>query len=203
MNSLLQEYHNERLKERGRSLDGRPIWRISWSTDQREKRLGTFSDFYGSIFLRQTREVREVPKYWYTPNRWILERLTFLPPNAAIHKELIASYDLDITRPSQNGTYEPIYVFQDANGEPLPVTERAIDFVLWNLEHRDKAVKLTDADMRKEYYDATDQEAAYFEAELNEAGRAPLFAFENSVFLDSEKVYKEKVGPDAIVTSKK
>jgi hypothetical protein len=203
MNSPLIEYFNQKLAERGRSLDGRPIWRISWSTSQREKRLGKFSDFYGSIFLREVQEVREVPKYWHNPDRWVLERLCFLPPNAAIHREIVAQLDLDITKPTVNGSYEPIYFFQDKQGRELPVTEWALEAVMYSLEFGVKG-RVSDSTMREEYIAETDKEAAYFEAELAEMGRSPLFAFENSVFLDSQKsVYVEKVGPDAIVGSKK
>ena len=151
-------------------------------------RRGTFSDFYGQIFLRETTEVREVPKYWSSPNRWVLERLTFLPPGASIHREIVATRDLDITRPTLNGTYEPIYFFQDKHGNALPLTEWALEAVMYNLEFGERH-QLSDSDMRKEYHAETDQEAAYFEAELGEAGRSPLFAFEQSVFMDSKKVY--------------
>lgn len=205
MNPLI-EYFNVKLAARGRSLDGRPIWRISWSSSQREKRLGNFSDFYGSIFLRETKEIREVPKYWNNPDRWVLERLTFLPPNASIHREIVAQCDLDITSPTLNGSYEPIYFFQDKHSNPLPVTEWALEAVMHSLEFG-KRVKLTDSAAQDEYMAETDREAAYFEMELAEMGRSPLFAFENSVFMDSTKrrkpVYTEKVGPDVIVGSSK
>jgi hypothetical protein len=169
-------------------------------------RKGKFSDFYGNIFLRETEEVREVPKYWNNPNRWVLERLTFLPPSAAIHREIVATKELDITKPTLNGSYEPIYFFQDKHGNPLQVTEWALEAVMYNLEFGAR-VKDSDSTMRDKYMAETDAEAAYFEQELAEMGRSPLFAFENSVFLDSTKrrkpVYTEKVPPDAIISAKK
>ena len=190
---------NDKLRERGRSLDGRPIWRIVWSTSQREKRKGKFSDFYGNIFLREVEQVREVPKYWYTPDRWILERLTYLPPNASIHREVLSqTSSLDIFSPTVNGTYEPIYVFQDGLGNPLPVTGAALAAILHRLEFGER-VKLTDSDFRAEHDKEIDQDARYFEAEIQESGRSPLFAFDNSVFMNSKNVYKEKVEPDVIV----
>jgi len=190
MKNSLIDYFNVKLAERGRSLDGRPVWRLVWSTEQREIRRGKFSDFYGKIFLREVEEVREVPKYWYSPDRWVLERLTFLPPGAAIHKELVAQIDLDIYKPTTNGTYEPIYVFQDSSKNPLPVTEWVLDAILYSLEHG--PVKLSDGAMRDEYHAEVEKDAAYFEAELTEAGRSELFAFENSVFVDSTKTYVER-----------
>ncbi len=195
-------YLNKKLADRGKSLDGRPVWRIVWSTSQREYRRGKFSDFYGNIFLREVEEVRNVPKYWYCPDRWVLERLTFLPPNAAIHEELITQSSFDIYQPVRNGTYEPIYVFQDKEKNPLPLHELVIEAILHTLEFGER-IKLTDSDFRDDYFKETDLEAAYFEEVLNDTGRSPLFSFENSVFVDSEKVYKEKVEPDAILTKQR
>ncbi len=192
MNALI-DYFNQKLSDRGRSLDGRPIWRISWAPDQREKRLGTFSDFYGSIFLRERTEVRDVPKYWYVGPRWVLERLTYLPPGSSVHRELVSqSSPLDISSPVRSGTYEPVYVFQDAKGEALPVTEWALDAVMHTAEFGERR-KLSDSDMRDKYHASIEEDAKYFEAQFHEAGRSALFAFENSVFVDSTKVYKESV----------
>lgn len=202
MDNPLIEYFNRKLSERGRSIDGRQIWRLTWSSSQTEVRRGKFSDFYGTIFLREVEEVREVPKYWSSPNRWVLERLTYLPPTAAIHREVLATRDLDITRPTLNGSYEPIYFFQDRDRNPLPVTEWALDAVMHNLEFGERS-KLSDSDMREKYHAETDEEARYFQAELDEAGRSPLFAFDNSVFMDSKKTYVERVEPDAVISGKK
>jgi|SRR5262245_10855484 len=197
MDAIL-EYLNFKLEQRGKSLDGRPIWRLVWSTTQTERRLGEFSDFYGNIFLRTRKEVRVVPKYWNCPNRWILERLCFLPPNAAIHREVLSQSDsLDIHAPTINGTYEPIYVFQDKNNQPLPVTESALEAILYVAQFGERR-KLSDSEMRDEYDAALDLDAKFFEAQIQEKGRSPLFAFENSTFIDSTKVYKEKVEPDAL-----
>lgn len=196
-------YLNRKLASRGRTLDGRPVWRIVWSTSQREMRRGKFSDYYGQIFLREVEEVRSVPKYWATPDRWILERLTFLPPNAAIHQELISQGTLDIQAPVYNGTYEPIYVFQDKDQNPLPIHEFVLEAIMHTLEFGER-IKLTDSDFRDDYIKATDLEAAYFEEQLDDMGRSPLFAFENSVFLDSRnrESYVERVEPDAILKPK-
>jgi hypothetical protein len=199
MQNALIDYFNQKLSSRGRSLDGRVIWRLVWSPEQREKRIGEFSDFYGPIFLRKRTEVRDVPKYWHLGPRWVLERLTFLPPDAAIHRELISqSCELDIFTPVRNGTYEPIYVFQDSSGNPLPVTEWALDAIMHTLEFG-KRIKLTDSDMREEYDKEIAQDARYFEDVIQDSGRSSLFAFENSVFSDSTKVYRESVKPDDIL----
>ncbi len=192
MNSLI-DYFNQKLADRGRSLDGRQIWRIAWAPDQREKRIGKFSDFYGSIFLRERTECRDVPKYWYLGPRWVLERLTYLPSSSSIHRELVSQGTIvDPHSPVRNGTYEPIYVFQDAQGEALPVTEWALDAILHAAEFGERR-KLSDSDMRDAYHAQMEEDSRYFEAKFHEAGRSALFAFENSVFVDSTKVYKERL----------
>jgi hypothetical protein len=206
-NKIIIENINERLERRGKSIDGRTILRIVWTADQFEKRVGTFSDWYGDIFLREYTAMKEVPKYWYiTPPCWILERLTFLDPKAAIHRELIAQkdVDLDIYKPTLNGTYEPLYAFRNARtGQPLEVNDRVVDMILHKLMN--PVQKRTESDAREEHFAELEADAEYFEAELTEAGRSPLFAFENSVFLDSTKrkglTYTEKGKPDDILAS--
>jgi hypothetical protein len=127
-----------------------------------------------------------------------LERLTFLPPGSSVHRELISQISsLDIHVPVVNGTYEPIYVFQDGEGNALPVTEWALDAILQVAEFGERK-KLSDSDMRERYFNEIEADAKYFEAILQNQGRSPLFAFENSVFLDSQRVYKERVTPDEI-----
>lgn len=56
--------------------DMRPMWRVSWSDDQFEKRMTDRTDT-GIILLHP--EVRELPKYQWVKERWILERLTAVP----------------------------------------------------------------------------------------------------------------------------
>ncbi len=86
-----------------------PLFRLVFSDREVEKRHGTFIDWYGKIFVRQYTGVREVPKYNYLKAKWILER--WMPP----------SFQPEID--ALQGTYEPIYVFQDAMGNSLPIIE--------------------------------------------------------------------------------
>lgn len=86
--------------------DMRPMWRVSWSDDQYEKRETDRTDA-GIILLYP--EVRELPKYQWVKERWILERLVVVPE--AQVKELAeakTSYECvwafsskDTTRPIQ------------------------------------------------------------------------------------------------------
>lgn len=87
-----------------------PIWRVVWSDDQFEKRFGEYTDYTpGGLFIRTVKEVREVPKYrqWIT-HKYVLERLVIVP-------------DENIPElPCVKKSYEPIYPFEDGQGNPLP-----------------------------------------------------------------------------------
>lgn len=99
---------NKKLDETyGRSDDGRPFFRLSWSDSQTEKRFGTFREWLGSgknaIFLREYTGLEERRKYPDIRERWILEKLIF-PSSLGIH-------DWDLI----NGSYEPVWTFEGPN----------------------------------------------------------------------------------------
>lgn len=87
------------------------MWRVVWSEDQFEHRLGTYDDFVPNtdIYLRTVTEVRYVPKYrQWLPNVYVLERLVVIP-------------DMNLVElPAVKVSYEPMYPFQTASGIPLP-----------------------------------------------------------------------------------
>lgn len=97
----------------------KPMFRLVWSTLQHEKRLGEFSVYAGPIFLRTEVGVRELPKYPYLADRWILEQ--WYPPEIAISREL---------PDSKYGSYEPIYVFEDKNGNALPLLLKVAEIIM-------------------------------------------------------------------------
>lgn len=103
------------------TVTGREMYRVSFSEDQFEKRLGTYNDYTREgIYLRTVTEVREVPKYrQWIHGKYILERLTVVPD--------INAEDL----PTSKLSYECIFVFENFKGEPLPprvdVAKIAID----------------------------------------------------------------------------
>lgn len=101
---------NRRLLAYGKTPNREPIWRLVWSDDQRELRTGRFNEFSGAIFLRTVHDTREVPKYPFIKGRWILEK--WIPPNVAFTPELPNS---------REGSYEPMYVFEDAKHNKLPL----------------------------------------------------------------------------------
>jgi hypothetical protein len=91
------------------------MWRIVWSGDEFEKRLvNTTSE--GLILL--TPIVREVPKYGYIRERYILEHLVLVPE--------VSQNEL----PTQKLSYEPLWTFADKDGNYLPPKLEAARFVI-------------------------------------------------------------------------
>src|SRR4030095_102950 len=111
------EVINNRLIDFFGLFEDRPAWRLVFSEDQLEKRLGNFNDYTKEGFLiRSVTEVREVPKYrQWIHEKWVLERLTVVPQFQ--QDELLVPL-----------SYEPIWVFEDKNGNPLPPIWLAIEF---------------------------------------------------------------------------
>lgn len=99
---------------------GNAIWRVVWSDDQFEHRLGEYTDITPSgVFLRTVKEVRYVPKYrQWIQHKYILERLVIVPEQNLI--------DLPATKKS----YEVIWVFEDKDGNPLPPRIDACKFII-------------------------------------------------------------------------
>jgi len=84
---------------------GRAIFRITWANDETEKRLMAFTD--GGIEMLYP-AVREVKKYPYLKDLYVLERLVVVPE---INREEL---------PTQKLSYEPVWAYRDANNNPLP-----------------------------------------------------------------------------------
>ena len=178
---------NERLElYYGHELDGRPRYRVVWSTHQQERRVGEFNEFYGEIFLRSFTGMKDVPKYPYDADRWVIEKLFYIP-----NPEIIAE---------KPGSYEPIYVLKDGLGQFLPLNWKAVELVVNYAEKKPVGIKLTDSDWSDQEKEEIESETEYFADRLADDGRSPLFAFEESAFIDSTKVFKgDSDGATAIV----
>jgi hypothetical protein len=130
---------------------GMPRYRISWSDSEREDRYGTFEIWYGSIFLRTEEGVRNVPKYPYIKQRWILEKLFYLTGK---NPEIQGKF-----------TFEPLFTFESNAGDPLPVIwdvcKRIIDVSLQGPEQKFR-------NFTAEEEAAQEQEAKHFEEMIGE-----------------------------------
>jgi len=111
---------NQRLKDNyGKFEDGSAIWRISFSDDQLEKQQGTFRDYDANgNFIREYRGVKEVKKYEWIRGKHLLERYTIVP--------FQSKYELVEAKVS----YEPVFVFEDKDGNPLPPKWEVIQIVI-------------------------------------------------------------------------
>lgn len=102
------DYINSKLANSfGKTPSGEGTWRISWNPDRTEKRLGTFTDYTDNgLFIREVTEVREVRKYPWIGEYYILEK--YVP----FYYEQLGIY--------QSDSFECLFVFEKA-GEQLPV----------------------------------------------------------------------------------
>ena len=117
---------NKKLASLGHHLDGRPLYRLVWSNDQIELRHGMyqnvveFVDNEGrkkDLYLGEQEQTKRTLKYPNNPDRWVLEKLYHFPPNPELPE-------------SGQGDYEPLWVFQDKEGNYLSPEWFAIDYII-------------------------------------------------------------------------
>lgn len=110
---------NKRLLENyGRGVGELPKYRLVWGGSQREIRTGLFTKHTeAGIYLGEAVKTEEVPKYPMYDRHWILE---YVMPNLN-NPELQAKI-----------SYEPIFVFRDSQGFPLPYDMEVIEKVIYH-----------------------------------------------------------------------
>ena len=99
----------------GMTIDGMAIYRVIWSTGLTEHRNGKYDIFAGSIYVRTEVGVKEVLKYPFDQDRWILEKLINVDNNDEL-----------VTKTS----YEPLYIFKDKDGNYLPLIGKAVEYYM-------------------------------------------------------------------------
>jgi hypothetical protein len=141
---------NQWLKDTyGTTVDGYPLFRLLWTTNVTERRHSKFVDFHEDLFIREVEETREVLKYPFAQDRWVLERIHLID-NGAINIGL---------RADERFAYEEVYTFQDRDGNYLPLNREAIETAMYlffkyylaltPLQRQDMRVKmLADKDRR-------------------------------------------------------
>src|SRR5690348_16564919 len=111
---------NNRLLEYFGKFNDQPKWRVVWSEDQFEKRLTHYTD---EGFQLLTPRMVELPKYkQWIHNKYVLEKLCVVPDGQK--HELVT-----------NLSYEPMWVFEDSIGNPLPPKWEAINLIVQNTEN--------------------------------------------------------------------
>lgn len=149
LNNWLQEFY-------GKTPTGKTRFRLVWSEDIFEYRKGEFNEFYGKIFLRAIIGVREVKKYSYIHERFILEGWV----------------DSDLSNNGEvpnavNGDYAPIWVFEDKLRRPLPVTQKILAFIIASVQGRvkkddDVSEKQAEEKEIQAQYESMDDHPSYF-----------------------------------------
>ena len=163
-------------RDYGRALSGNPTFRVSWSDKETEIRKGTFNEFYGSIFIRTYVGVRRVPKYSYIKSRWILERWI---PGESFHSDVLLE--------NKVGSYEPLYVFTDADDGYLPLNYEVLQFVIraafdqQSTSLTERKSKALEAHNKKELKDE-----AFFNDALNEDSWTHYLLSTKSAVLNSK-----------------
>lgn len=166
---------NRRLSEHyGVSWDGRAIYRIVWSEDQFEKRLTQYTDAGIELLVP---EVRELPKYkQWIHDKYILENLVIVP-------------EAQVAETTTKTSYEPLYVYEDKSGFPLPpgweVTKFLIDMV--NAAKGKSGVAKYKEDLTKETLEGREAYLAELQAELfgNETNTTDALAYGEGVVVPS------------------
>ena len=129
INSWLSQHY-------GVTLDGKSVYRVIWSTNLTEKRLGTYEIFAGNIFIRTEYGVKEVLKYPFDQHRWILEKLVNVDNDELLTKT----------------SYEPLYILKDKDGKFLPLELKVIEYYMHVITTATKtnATLLQDEAIKKE-----------------------------------------------------
>lgn len=101
-------------------LTEKPMFRLAWSDSEYELRTGTYRSFTSTgILIREETKTEYVLKYNWLKERYILEQ--WFPPSLSATEELPES---------NKGSFEPIYVFEDAEGKALPLKLQVIEFIV-------------------------------------------------------------------------
>lgn len=162
------KYLNARLKEvYGLTIDGRNRFRVVWSDHETEKR-----------YLED--KVVVLPKYSYLHHRYIFEAYI---PTAKLNPEV------------DSDGYEPIYVFQSNEGDPLDPVWWACEFIvkqyLTSIENA-RVHKKTLAQMESEEKAKEDKEVEVFKDTLDVSSVDQMkFRYGEAVIHDSSKALKE------------
>ena len=179
------EVNKKLLDAYGLFEDGQPKYRVVWSTDEKENRVGKHEVWYGEIYVREEHGVKEYPKYSYCPDRWILEvrAYTFNP-------ELTSKI-----------SYEPLFVMQDKNGNHLLLSLDACFVAINSILNRQKPQPWN---WQREIYEedkAFQKDKKEIINKLKERSRDNMdwkWADKEAVFVSTNQVNGSKPGDDNV-----
>lgn len=168
---------NKKLKELyGTALDRTPKYRVVWSEDLIEKRIGRIDKYTANgIYLGSEDGIHEVKKYSYIKDRYILE--TYDPAFKA-NQEL-----------ARSDGYEPIFVF-DKRGEYLKPYLWACEFIINAILNRSNVKRTEKMDESDDRALMDLEQAEYFDF-LTQEGTSPLgsrFSNKEAVILPGKDI---------------
>ncbi len=151
---------NKKLREiYGVSLDNKPKYRLVWSEDLIEKRIGKVEKYTpNGIYLGTEDGVHELKKYSYLKDRYILE--TYDP-----------AFKANVELANSDG-YEPLFVFQK-NGEYLKPYYWACEFIINTILGRGYVKRTESMDSREELSKEEKERMEYFDF-LSQEGSSDL-----------------------------
>lgn len=158
------------------TITSEPIWRVSWAADQFEKRFTEFSDYTTEgIFIRTVTEIRDVPKYPWWKDLYILERLVLVPE--CDQMELLG----------KKTSYECLWPFHDRNEKPLPPKYEVCEFVIYQVYTAQYGPKYKNLDRFKhlDVYGCNDKEELQKKKERVERLMVEMFGDETPWHGDS------------------
>jgi hypothetical protein len=127
MTREIRSLNNWLIESYGKTPTGKVRFRVVWSEDIFEMRKGAFNEFYGNIFLREIIGIQRVKKYNFINNRFILEGWV----------DADMSHNGEVPE-AKGGDFTAIYVFENNKREPLPVTRKALAFMVASVQGRIK-----------------------------------------------------------------
>ena len=145
---------NRLLAEKyGSTLGGRPRYRLMWSEDLLEWRDKKYED----IMLRAETNAKQLKKYSYIVDRWILEWRAGVPADI----DEIKNWD----------GYEPVYVFHWPDGSYQEPTWFHCDFLAFSKDNIDALTPSEAKEMERKEREAS---VALYRAELENEGKLRL-----------------------------
>lgn len=128
----------------GCNVEGHPLYRVVWSTGLTENRFGEFEETTeAGIFLRSFTGVREVLKYPFSQNRYVLEKFEDNPAGS------------DIV--GVKFTYEPMYVFQNKKSKSLPLDLDIVNIAILSYLNRNTSDGAQKSRMSQLQYEEDDK----------------------------------------------
>ena len=150
-------------------------FRVVWSDFQREMRQGEFNVYCGPVFIRTEVGVRETEKYPYISSRYVLEQ--WYPPEIAYNREIPNS---------RYGSYEPIYVFEDKDGNRLPLWLKIVEIIMHSKfnDSESEAAKKSRQQAKEDMKNV--EELKYFEEALDCSDMASNLHFGEGIIVPKE-----------------